>query len=493
MMKPLLISVQILGFFLLMLSQKQDIKVTHDAPAVMKPGEEALVNITLDKSDVMGFAKFQITLDEGLTAELVDGGGASFTFNNQVGKFIWMALPEGRKITMKVRIKASADALGNLEISQRFSYIYNNERKNFDAEPHTIAVGEQADLNALRVKESMAKKSDNSQASLQTERTIIAAGVNQWRVEIHVDKQDLSGFAKIEENIPNGYTVIDLKSSGAIFNIDDNEVKYIWYDFPESDRVTVSYKMLPVIAMEAQKPQIKGTFSFLRDEETIVVPIEEGDGIRKDEIAAEVAETAPETPTPDQDTADSDKAETGDEVAEAITEPKPESVPKPAPSPEPAPAPEPESKPEPAAETAEATTPAPKAEKQEPKAQPRPEPKDGSTATAKAFTDGNIVDVPMPETGIFYRVQIAAGKNNLSKAVFEKLYKFEEGFHLEPGGTWIKYTTGFHQIYKSARNDRERITAKYDKFQGPFVAAYNNGERITVQEALMVTKQKWVP
>lgn len=476
MMKPLLFSVQILGFFLLALSQKQEIKVNHDAPVTMKPGEEALVSVTLDKSDVMGFAKFQITLDKGLTAELVDGGGASFTFNNQVGKFIWMSLPESRKISMKIRIKADADALGSLELNQRFSYIYNNERKNFDAPPHKIEVGEKSELNALRIKESMSQKSENAGASLQTERIISAAGVNQWRVEIHVDKEDLTGFAKIEETIPDGYTVIDLKSSGAIFNIDDNEVKYIWYDFPETDRVTVSYKILPVMAMEAKKPKIDGAFSFLRNETTVSVPIGDGLDIPKDDPAEETAETPTEPEEPDTSAAATEKAETADEVAEAV--PEPESTPEPVKEVEPEPAPKAEPAPEPK----------PKTDKK-----PEPEPKRETTATAKAYTDGNIVDVPMPETGIFYRVQIAAGKNNLSKAVFEKLYKFEEGFHIEPGGTWIKYTTGFHQVYKAARNDRERITAKYDKFQGPFVAAYNDGERITVQEALMVTKQKWVP
>lgn len=497
MIKPLLFSVQILGFFLLVLSQKQDIEVTHDAPMAMQPGEEVLVSITLDKSDVMGFAKFQITLDDGLTAELVEAGGASFTFNNQIGKFIWMSLPESRKIEMKVRIKADTDALGSLELNQRFSYIYNNERKNFDATPHKIMVGNQSELNALRVKESMTNKSENTEASLRTERSIIAAGVNQWRVEVNVDKQNLAGFAKIEEIVPDGYTVIDLKSSGAIFNIDDNEVKYIWYDFPETDRVTVSYKLLPVMAMEARKPNIEGTFSFLRKEATVTVPIgaapDSGEVDTEEEVAQHTEETDESEESEEAgwedagETADTDQTQ---ETPEELAEQEPEADP------------EPVEAPDAASERTEVTADMPESQANqkpistsEPKPESKrgPEPASETTTTAKAYTDGNIVDVPMPETGIFYRVQIAAGKNNLSKAVFAKLYKFDEGFHLEPGGKWIKYTTGFHQVYKSARNDRERITAKYEKFQGPFVAAYNNGERITVQEALMVTKQKWVP
>ena len=45
-------------------------------------------------------------------------------------------------------------------------------------------------------------------------------------------------------------------------------------------------------------------------------------------------------------------------------------------------------------------------------------------------------------------------------------------------------------VHKKARNKRESLGSY--KFPGPFVTAYNNGDRITVQEALMITKQDWV-
>ncbi len=489
MLKSLFISVNIIGFLLVVLSQKQDIKVTHNAPAAMMPGEETVVDITLEKSDVMGFAKFQFTLAKGLSAESVEAAGASFTFNNGTGKFIWMALPESNKINMKIRLKAEEDAEGTLEFSQRFSYIYNNERKNFDAPPHKIMVGSPSPEATASLQKN--GKPENNGAAVQTERKLSVAGINQWRVDIHIDKKNLAGFAKIEETVPDGYTVIDLKSSGAIFSIDNDEVKYIWYDFPESERVTVTYKMLPVIAMEGSRPQIEGSFSFLQNEENVTVAIGDALGDLEAEDAL-VEETAAPEPTPEP-------------LPEPETEPESDlASQKPAESPEPLkPATPEEATAEtktvpPAEETAEIqpekpreTPPPPAPEK---KAAEKPKPAtEKPAATAKAYTDGNIVDVPAPEEGVFYRVQIAAGKNNLSKAVFEKLYRFEEGFHIEPGGSWIKYTTGHHQVYKSARDDRERITRKYDKFQGPFVAAYNGGERITVQEALMVTKQKWVP
>lgn len=475
MMKSLFISIQFIGILLLALSQKHDIKVTHDAPLSLKPGEEAVVSITLDKSDVLGFAKFQITLDQGLTAEVVEAAGASFTFNNQAAKFIWMSLPSARKINMSIRIKADPGAVGSLEMSQRFSYIYNNERKNHDAPPHAIMVGEGQAIAALEVKKSMAEKARNLNATVYSKRTVTAAGINQWRVDVEVEKEMLTGFAKIEERIPHGYTVIDLKSSGAIFSIDELDVKYIWYDFPESDKVTVSYKMLPVIAMEANKPEISGNFSFLKDEQTVVIPIGESHKSDRD-VDAAVAET---------------KEELAEELAEEVGE-EPAAIeekPKAAAAPVAEVAEVQKPKPEPAAapKTQEATKPQPKPQTK------TPSPEKPKTTTEKAYTDANIVDVPQPETGVFYRVQIAAGKNNLQNETFKKIYGFNEGYKLENHGSWIKYTTGHHQVYTQARHDRERIKESYSKFQGPFVTAYNDGERITVQEALMITSQKWIP
>jgi hypothetical protein len=272
-------------------------------------------------------------------------------------------------------------------------------------------------------------------------------------VTVEIEKEGLTGFAKIEENLPEGYTAIDFKSSGAVFSSMDQVIKYIWYDIPENDVVTISYKLLPVIALNGDEPNIEGTFSYLEGEETIELPIFSGI-----EMIAE------------DSSKDTSGAEVMDESTAKVLEVK-ETVSVPSIVPEVA-----------AVAIVEEET-APEIEKE-----PVTASNDDETPS-----DSNIINVPQPETGVFYRVQIAAGKNNLQKGVFEKLYTFQEGYKLENHKGWFKYTTGYHQVYKSARDDRQRITSKYGKFQGPFVTAYNDGERISVQEALMVTAQKWYP
>lgn len=476
MIKTLLFGLNVLGFLLIGFFQKSEVSITHTPPDKLKPGQEAVVTVEIDKSTVSGFAKYQISLGEGLTAEVVESAGASFTFNDQKAKFIWMALPDAKKFTIKYRIIADKSALGNLSLDSRFSYIYENERKNYDLPDHKIAVGDAAALAANQIKSSIQDKASNKSATVASDRQVTSVGINQWKVDLTIQKTGLQGFAKIEENIPNGYTVIDLKSSSAVFSLDDTKVKYIWYDIPENETVTVSYKMLPVIAMDATTPKIDGYFSYLRDEETITIPIGETTPAitQEEEILAATPDTSSAI------IADAKSTDTPEEIAE-VTESAPKEEPKS------------EAVVKPEISAADKPEPKPKAEEK-----PKPETKQpadqnatADNATNKGRTDANIVNVPEPETGVFYRVQIAAGKNNLKTDMFAKLYNFSEGYKLENMDGLYKYTTGYHQVYKSARDGRERITAKYDKFKGPFVTAYNDGERITVQEALMITSQKW--
>lgn len=458
MTRTFFIGIQILGILILSLGQKEEVKIKHNPPENMASASEAVVIVELDKSDVTGFAKYQITVDDGLSIEVIESAGASFTFNNGKAKFIWMALPANEEFSISYRIRTTGAAKGRKALDSRFSYIYENERKNHDVPTHYINVGTAQEINAEATVESIEVASMDKEVFAMADRQISPDGVNQWRVTVEIKKEGLTGFAKIEENLPEGYTAIDFKSSGAVFSSMDQVVKYIWYDIPENDNVTISYKLLPVIALNGEEPDIQGFFSYLKDEETVEIPIASGIEMMAQEVAK-----------------DTSGAEVVDESNEEVEEPIEE-----------------------VAENVVVPAVIPVTEPEEEIEEKAPPEKTEETATASnneadTPTDSNIINVPQPETGVFYRVQIAAGKNNLKKGVFEKLYAFHEGFKLENHKGWFKYTTGYHQVYKSARDDRQRITGKYDEFQGPFVTAYNEGVRISVQEALMVTAQKWYP
>ena len=79
----------------------------------------------------------------------------------------------------------------------------------------------------------------------------------------------------------------------------------------------------------------------------------------------------------------------------------------------------------------------------------------------------------------------------VEEAYLRETYKFQEAYVLDNHEGWVKYITGQFNVYKQARDKRESLVAAQHNFPGPFVTAYNAGERITVQEALMISNQQW--
>jgi hypothetical protein len=95
-----------------------------------------------------------------------------------------------------------------------------------------------------------------------------------------------------------------------------------------------------------------------------------------------------------------------------------------------------------------------------------------------------------PEKGIYYRVQIAAGHKPIDIKKYFKRYNITEEVRTEEHKGWWKYSIGSFYEYKEAR-DYRMILWNTTRINDAFVAAYNNGVRITVQEALMISNQKW--
>ena len=103
----------------------------------------------------------------------------------------------------------------------------------------------------------------------------------------------------------------------------------------------------------------------------------------------------------------------------------------------------------------------------------------------------NIISAKKVNNSIDYKVQILAGHRIISNKKISNDYNYKGEYFLESHNGWIKYTTGSNSKYSEARDSRNELN-DYN-FPGPFVTAYNYGERISVQEALILTSQNWVP
>lgn len=454
----------ILGFTLLFFFVADGVIIEDNTPSSMTPGSSANITITINKGTVEDFAKLEIELPEGMSATPIQTNGASFSFKDQKAKFIWMALPSDQEFNVSYKLTAASSASGNKIVKGTFSYIKSNQRVDYELQSKVIRIGEgvMADsVSDIEPTETSGTEVTNEPidndlsafggSGMRCVRSIVETNDQEYIVKLTVLENKLENFAKIQENIPAGYVVSEEDSDGAVVTISDRGIKYVWFEAPQMDRFEVSYRLT---SSSSVSPNISGVFSYVENNAPKEVNVVKGPIITQTGDLASTQEegkaAAPETlnPNPIKEEA----ATTPETIAEEV--------------------------------------------KEEAKTSPKVEPVK-TVEEAVADVKEEVVEVkkaassiPAPETGVSYRVQIAASHQVVGQAYFAKKHGFTRPVNIENHEGWVKYTTGSHGVYKSARDDRNQIRDSFS-FRGPFVTAYNDGVRITVQEALMITKQQW--
>jgi hypothetical protein len=120
-------------------------------------------------------------------------------------------------------------------------------------------------------------------------------------------------------------------------------------------------------------------------------------------------------------------------------------------------------------------------------------PPDSLRIPVTAMTDEQRTPVTKPETnpGVTYHVQIGAFKNpKVTASRLKSKYRLSAPVRSDMHNGLHKFFTGNHSEYTMARGVREKLRAEHG-VSDPFVVAYHRGKRITVQEALSITRQKW--
>jgi cell division protein FtsN len=112
----------------------------------------------------------------------------------------------------------------------------------------------------------------------------------------------------------------------------------------------------------------------------------------------------------------------------------------------------------------------------------------GNTAKTDNATTNSTV-VAKKEGNVAYHVQIGAFTNAIASDVLAKKFNINDKIKSEMAEGFSKFMIGNFGEYKEARTNRE--TMKEKGCRSAFVVAYNGAKRITVQEALMITNQKW--
>lgn len=460
-----------------------DITITQDVPATMQAGSEVKVTVTVNKGDLSGFAKLQIDMPDGMSVTAIETKGASFTFADQKAKFIWMALPTQSSFKVTYTLTAAANATGSLPINGKFSFIEDNERKTKDISTSSITIISSAVAQSATQPEQVAKPAVPSESALQQAssdassdvvfaggaapvksiavetrsgvapqqgkgnvggtRTITAITENEMLVEVTVKKGDIRGFGKLQETIPAGFTALEKSSDEAIFTAQDRIVKFVWLNLPAKTDLKVTYKLRANGQPEGDYV-VNGEFGYLLNDETQKAVI----GSTSFLIGPKAMQTLAVTPT------EPEKNVQGGGSSTNVTP------------------------------TGSQTTIEPVTQV-EPKTEPKVAPKADPVVASKPR-------IPTPETGVTYKVQITAAHKEVGGEYFSERHRFSGDFGIERHQGWIKYTTGRYGQYAQARDQRQSYISAGHNFPGPFVTAYSNGERVTVQEALMISNQKWM-
>lgn len=446
MSKAIVIFINIIGFLIFTIFNANSVDIIHTAPKEIPIGKEVEVNLIINKDNFSGPGRLKLDLSQanGILVKEKMNDESSFSFKDNEVLFIWHDLPKEKSIVMSYTIIAQENISGKKKISGEFSFINDNERKKIEV-PEIIFK-----VNPKLIEEEKIHKNKSSTNSIR----IIEKMENDYLITVKTTIDNQKGFARVKEELPNNFTAEAVETAGSIFKNIDGYVKFIWTSIPDSiNEVIVKYKISNIRGLDSNFT-ISGVFS---SENLIMEGYNSGIEIPKTEYKPFKEEIANmKTDSVKIDTTVQEEIKQGSSLEsnsfdflsseENIVNQK---------------------------DTDEIIN---------------------NTNSTKVIDDidlKNIISSKKVNNNVDYKVQILAGHRIISNKKISNDYNYKGEYFLESHNGWIKYTVGSNSKYSEARDSRNELN-NYN-FPGPFVTAYNYGERITVQEALILTSQNWVP
>jgi hypothetical protein len=427
-----------------------------EAPAEVTAGNEIEVNVTIHKGDLESFSRLQQSFPAGLTASSYLSSNADFSSETKRVRMIWLRMPQQNDITVAYKIKIDERLKGSFNIKGLFSYIDNNERKSVSVESSPINILPSPNINPSLVVDIndfeqkvipyISPATASSQIACIRQRPV-PDGSGNYIVNLLVNKASKNKFAKIEETIPTGYKAVSLDPKEAIFTYKNTMAKFLWMNLPSNPYFIVSYKLIPKNA-KATEPQPEGKFSYLEEEKTFSIDVMQTDqelaSLSSDDITKLISSLS-SAPLLAQNGLNQNVAETKPEkYIPAFTITKPQSKLK----------------------------------------------KNRQERIMARELKKNLPYLLEPDSGVYFRVQVAAGHKPIAIEKYFEKYSLDKEVRKEYHEGWFKYSIGSFPLYKEARDYRVHIW-NTTILSDAFVSAYNNGKRITVQEALMIANQSW--
>ena len=433
------------GFFV----GDEGIVISGNFPNSMVVNQEILVDIKITKGKMSGFAKFQLDMPKGFTIREVDNQGASFSSNNGIGKWIWSSLPSDEELIIKIGLTAEESALGNKIIAAKYSYVVNNEKQQVEmpaVEIQVLNIGEVATTN------DSTKNTPSNQEPTSKDSSSSATGMAAL---ISSNAEPIGNIEIVRTYSPTGnpkeilVDVLIKKGATAGFarysdDLEDGfSAKSVKTD---GSSFSVADKKIKFVWVNVPAKDELHISYFITRFNSIKPTVLNGEYSYLEHNQSKKAK-------PSMQTIPFEEILLGEEkIAEVPVERTENSV-------------------------------------QEKKIEnPTEEP-----IVADKTEGASAVETKLNanQSNAKFCVQVGAFNNSkVQVGTLKRKFKIYENMRSEMQDGYSKFIVGSHSEYKDARQHRETMINK-NGVKSSFVVAYNNGARITVQEALMIGNQKW--
>jgi len=451
MIKYLFIVINSLAVFIFgLFSGDNGITVTGSIPTTFKAGSEVPVEIKISKGSMAGFAKFQLELPEGIAVKETENKGANYTYNAGIAKWVWASLPAENDVTIKMTLISSVEAAGVKTIRAKFSFVEDNAKQVVEMTPAEVTITA-PDPETLAAANTTAPVTTENPAAAKPDSTSPATPSSALPVT-----QNNPSNAEPVGNISVARTITKNNSEYTVnLKIKKDGTKgFARYSDDLPDGLIVKANKTDGSSFSVGDGKLKFVWVNVPEKEDLELEYTVS-GNSKEVLTLNGEYSYLEDNQSKKYTLKTDQADMSLLQGALAETPKEEKT-------EPTPEPKTETKPN---EIVENTIPA-------------TETKMEQTLSKK---DGTIN----------YHVQIGAFTNaKVTADKLKKKFQVSEAIASEMQGGFSKFMVGAHGEYKKARDHRE-VMKTSNGIKSSFVVAYNSGKRITVQEALMITSQKW--
>lgn len=446
---------------------------TVSAPQQVNKGESFTVSVKINPNGEEKFVRYAMTIPAGWTAENVSSAGATFKVEDNVVKFIWSEIGKKEEVNISFKLTPPANAEGSFEFPSKLSHSVDNLPSHIALDPLKVQVGNSTS-NAGNYVPETSDSTANPAAGVTASRKVPSEPVmGEFFVDVTINKGDLGSYIKLQDTLPEGFLAKPVSIDGGDWSFEKGIVKVQWYSPNKATSVlNVRYKV--ITSPDASgKSTINGHVSYVENMGNKIIALSPSEIELKSNPA--LASNDPNdnggNKTPDNSGNNGNANTTaGDPVTNA------------------------------------ANTAANNNNNQNANTnsnQNTVASNNQNNATNNSDNSSSNNEVRQPENnantvqsaqsgsapGVSYSVQIAAMQRRVETSYYQTTFGLNT-VNAEQVDGLNKYTTGKHSTYQEARDNRETVRSK--GVQGPFVVAYSNGKRITVQEALMITSQKWI-